>query len=48
MSAESALPDGLIETLLWTRDSGFWLLEGHRARIAASAAAFGFSFSGEF
>ena len=45
MSAESALPDGLIETLLWTRDAGFWLLEGHRARMAASAAALGFSFA---
>lgn len=47
MSAESALPDGLIETLLWTRDAGFWLLEGHRARMAASAAALGFSFAPE-
>ncbi len=47
MSAESALPDGLIETLLWTRESGFWLLEGHRARMAASAAVLGFSFAPE-
>ncbi len=47
MSAESALPDGLIETFLWTRDAGFWLLEGHRARMAASAAALGFSFAPE-
>jgi branched-subunit amino acid aminotransferase/4-amino-4-deoxychorismate lyase len=47
MSAESALPDGLIETLLWTRGAGFWLLEGHRARMAASAAALGFSFAPE-
>ncbi len=47
MSAESARPDGLIETLLWTRAAGFWLLEGHRARMAASAAALGFSFAPE-
>ncbi len=47
MSAESALSDGLIETLLWTRDAGFWLLDGHRARLAASAAALGFSFAPE-
>ncbi len=50
MSAESALPDGakdfgLIETLLWTRAAGFWLADGHRARMAASAMALGFVFS---
>jgi 4-amino-4-deoxychorismate lyase len=47
MFAEGALPDGLIETLLWTRDAGFWLLEGHRARMSASATALGFSFAPE-
>jgi 4-amino-4-deoxychorismate lyase len=50
MSAQGALPDGpddfgLIETFLWTRESGFWLAEGHRARIERSAAALGFVFS---
>jgi 4-amino-4-deoxychorismate lyase len=50
MSAQGALPDGpddfgLIETFLWTRTSGFWLAEGHRARMSASAAAFGFPFA---
>lgn len=52
MSAQGALPDGrddfgLIETLLWTRDGGYWLVDGHRARIAASAAALGFAFAPE-
>ena len=50
MSAEGALPDqladfGLIETLLWNRDAGWGLLDLHRARIAASAAALGFTFT---
>lgn len=50
MSAQDALPDkladfGLIETLLWNRDAGFSLLDLHRARIAASAAALGFPFA---
>ncbi|MDI9847977.1 aminotransferase class IV [Rhodoblastus sp. 17X3] len=50
MSAQGALPDGrddfgLIETLRWTRDGGYWLVEGHRARMAASAAALGFAFA---
>lgn len=50
MSAQGALPDGpddfgLIETLLWTRGGGYWLVEGHRARMAASAAALGFAFA---
>ena len=50
MSAQGALPDGrddfgLIETLLWTSESGFWLVEGHRARMAASASALGFAFA---
>jgi branched-subunit amino acid aminotransferase/4-amino-4-deoxychorismate lyase len=52
MSAQGALPDGrddfgLIETLLWTRDGGYWLVDGHRARVAASAAALGFAFAPE-
>ncbi len=50
MSAQGALPDGrddfgLIETLLWTREGGGWLLGGHRARMAESAAALGFAFA---
>jgi len=54
MSAQGALPDwrddfGLIETLLWTREDGFRLREGHRARMAASATALGFAFEpGDF
>lgn len=51
MSAESAIPGaddfGLIETLLWTRDGGYWLVEGHRARLANSARALGFVYSSE-
>ncbi|MBB4196890.1 hypothetical protein CCR94_10350 [Rhodoblastus sphagnicola] len=49
MSAESPLPDdfGLIETLLWTRAGGYWLGEGHRARMEASARDLGFGFSPE-
>lgn len=52
MSAQGALPDGrddfgLIETLLWTRDGGYWLVEGHRARMATSAAALDFAFAPE-
>ena len=30
----------LIETILWQRDTGFWLLERHLARLAASARYF--------
>jgi branched-subunit amino acid aminotransferase/4-amino-4-deoxychorismate lyase len=50
MSAQGALSDrrddfGLIETLLWTREGGYWLAEGHRARMAASAADLGFAFA---
>ena len=41
----SALPDGLIETLLWTRAEGYFLCEGHEARLKSSAAALGFAFS---
>ncbi len=51
MSAEGPLPGaddfGLIETLLWTRDGGYWLVEGHRARLKNSARALGFAFSYE-
>lgn len=49
MSAESSLSDdfGLIETLLWTRDAGYWLAEGHAARMAGSARDLGFRFSRE-
>jgi branched-subunit amino acid aminotransferase/4-amino-4-deoxychorismate lyase len=45
MSAEGALPDGLIETLLWTRVDGYFLRDGHLIRITNSAAALGFAFS---
>src|SRR6266702_6219129 len=38
---------GLIETLLWRRESGYWLADGHFARLAGSAAALGFVFSPE-
>jgi branched-subunit amino acid aminotransferase/4-amino-4-deoxychorismate lyase len=41
----SALPDGLIETLLWTRADGYFLREGHAARLQNSADALGFPFS---
>jgi branched-subunit amino acid aminotransferase/4-amino-4-deoxychorismate lyase len=49
MSAEGALPDavtglGLIETLLWTREGGYFLREGHQARLKNSARALGFAF----
>ncbi len=46
MSDQGALSDrgdfGLIETLLWTSQDGFWLLPEHLARLAASCAALGF------
>jgi 4-amino-4-deoxychorismate lyase len=45
MSAEGALPDGLIETFLWTRAEGYFLRGGHFERIDNSAAALGFAFS---
>ena len=35
-------PFGLIETLLWEPDKGYALLDRHLARLAASAAYFGF------
>ncbi|AHB48027.1 para-aminobenzoate synthase [Hyphomicrobium nitrativorans NL23] len=33
----------LIETLLYEADKGFWLLDGHLARLKASAAYFGYA-----
>ena len=50
MPVESALPDGvrdfgLIETFLWTREKGYFLREGHRSRMKASAEALGFAFA---
>lgn len=54
MSDQSPLPDGrgatdfgLIETLLWTRGDGFFLLAEHLDRLAASSAALGFAFDAE-
>ncbi len=49
MSDQGPLPDrrddfGLIETLLWTRDRGYDLLEEHLARLARSSEELGFSF----
>lgn len=50
MSDQSPLPErgderfGLIETLLWTREGGYALLEEHLARLAGSSASFGFAF----
>ena len=35
---------GLIETLLWTRQEGFFLLSEHLRRMGASASALGFAF----
>jgi para-aminobenzoate synthetase/4-amino-4-deoxychorismate lyase len=32
----------LIETLLWERGAGYWLLDGHLERLARSAAYFGY------
>jgi len=48
MSDQGAIPDrrvsdfGLIETLLWTRDEGFFLLAEHLERLRRSAARLGF------
>jgi para-aminobenzoate synthetase/4-amino-4-deoxychorismate lyase len=48
MPAQGAFPDGamaafqLIETLRWTSEDGYFLLERHLARLTASAAFFGF------
>lgn len=50
MSDQGEIPDGragdfgLIETLLWTRDAGFFLLAQHLARLAASARVLGFAY----
>lgn len=38
---DPAPPVALIETLLWKEETGFWLLERHLARLAASARYFG-------
>ena len=35
---------GLIETLLWTREEGFFLLSEHLRRLGASASTLGFPF----
>ena len=35
-------PFQLIETMRWERGAGYWLLDAHLARLAASAAYFGF------
>ncbi len=47
MPAESPLCGELrlIETLLWTRSEGFWLLEGHLCRLAKSSWMLGFHHS---
>jgi 4-amino-4-deoxychorismate lyase/para-aminobenzoate synthetase/4-amino-4-deoxychorismate lyase len=48
MSDQGAIPDrrvsdfGLIETLLWTRDEGFFLLHEHLERLRRSSAQLGF------
>ncbi len=49
MSAQGALSDrpenfGLIETLLWTCEGGYFLRAGHGERLKNSAAALGFAF----
>src|SRR6185436_20252119 len=42
MSAQEPLSQpGLIETLLWTREQGYYLLERHLARLARSAQVLG-------
>jgi para-aminobenzoate synthetase / 4-amino-4-deoxychorismate lyase len=40
-------PFELIETLRWERGAGYWLLDAHIARLAASAAYFGYSCDAE-
>jgi 4-amino-4-deoxychorismate lyase len=48
MSDQGELPHGglsdfgLVETMLWTKEQGFFLLDEHRARLRASAAELGF------
>jgi branched-subunit amino acid aminotransferase/4-amino-4-deoxychorismate lyase len=50
MSDQGAIPDrrvsdfGLIETLLWTRDEGFFLLHEHLERLRRSSAQLGFCY----
>lgn len=48
MSDQGEIPDGrefgLIETLLWTPQQGFWLLPEHLARLCASSQALGFPY----
>ena len=50
MSDQSPVPErgdeqfGLIETLLWTREGGYALLDEHFARLAASSATLNFAF----
>jgi branched-subunit amino acid aminotransferase/4-amino-4-deoxychorismate lyase len=48
MSDQGEIPDGrgfgLIETLLWTRAEGFWLLPEHLSRLRVSSLALGFPF----
>jgi para-aminobenzoate synthetase/4-amino-4-deoxychorismate lyase len=41
---EAAAPMRLIETMRWTPDGGFHLLQRHLARLAASSRYFGFMF----
>jgi branched-subunit amino acid aminotransferase/4-amino-4-deoxychorismate lyase len=51
MSDQGAIPDrrvsdfGLIETLLWTRDEGFFLLAEHLERLRRSSAQLGFRYN---
>ena len=53
MSDQSALSEwvderfGLIETLLWTREEGYALLDEHLARLADSSATLGFAFNAD-
>ncbi len=42
---QSQTPFELLETMLWTPEDGYFLLEGHLKRLAQSAAYFGFPFS---
>lgn len=43
VSHRTAEDFGLIETLLWTEDEGFSLLDEHLARLTSSAATLGFA-----
>lgn len=42
--SDAAQPVCLIETMLWTREGGFYLLERHLERLRASAAYFSIAF----